>query len=294
MDREAELAAVRRAYAKQIVAEGKVRDPRIRAAFGRVRREDFLGPGPWQIMNAPGVYTTTPEADPVHLYTNQLVGILPERGINNGQPLLHALLLAAVGISEGEHVVHVGVGTGYYTAIMSDLVGPQGRVTAIECDPGLAARARQCLADFPNVRVVQGNGASASFDAADVIYINAGVTHPADAWLDGLADGGRLILPLTTDDNIPSVRRNGFDPSSAMRTGVYFRICRRGSTFEARALLPVVMIPAEGARTEAAEAALAAALARGGLQSITRLVRGEPVPPEKCWLSGDGWAFMRD
>lgn len=294
MDQAAELAIVRRAYAKQILAEGGVKDPRICAAFAHVPRESFLGPGPWQIMRAPGVYTTTPEADPVYVYTNQLVGILPDRGINNGQPSLHAMLLAALGISEREHVVHVGPGTGYYTAIMSELVGPNGRVTAIECDPELAVRARQNLSAFQNVRVIHGNGAAGGFDPADVIYVNAGVTHPAHAWLDGLTDGGRLLLPLTTDENIPLFKRIGFNPATAMRTGAYFRIRRRGATFEARWLLPVAIIPAEGAREKAAEAALAAAFAEGGWQSVTRLVRGESAPQEKCWLRGAGWSFVRD
>ena len=294
MSPEAELAIIRRTYAEKVTAEGSIKDPRICTAFARVRREDFLGPGPWQIMRTPGGYTTTPDADPVHVYTNHLIGILPERGINNGQPLLHALLLGTAVIKEGEHVVHVGPGTGYYTAIMADLVGPRGRITAIEADPGLAERAAQCLSSYSNVRVIQGNGARASFEAADVIYVNAGVTHPADAWLDGLADGGRLLLPLMTDDNIPSMRRMGFDPIQAMLTGNYFRVRRRGGMFEARWLLPVGMIPAEGVRDKTAEAALAAAFAQGGLQHVTRLVRGEPVSAEKCWLRGDGWCLLRD
>ena len=53
------------------------------------------------------------------------------------------------------------------------------------------------LAAFGNVRVLAGNGATIPFDTADVIYVNAGVTRPADAWLDLPAEGGRLILPLT-------------------------------------------------------------------------------------------------
>lgn len=301
MDREAELAIVRQAYAKQVLVMAGITDPKLCAAFAQVNREDFLGPGPWQIFRAFGGYTTTPDADPVYLYTNQPVGILPERGINNGQPSLHAILLAAGNDSEGAHVVHVGVGTGYYSAIIAVLAGPGGRVTAIECDPQLAAQARECLAGFPNVHVVHGNGAAAIFDAADVIYVNAGVTHPMDAWLDGLADGGRLLLPLTTNENFPVARTGFSDParimqtkSTIMRSGLYFLIRRRKSTFEARALCPVGMVPAEGARSAAAEAFLAAALDKGGWHTVTRLVRGESVPEEKCWLRGANWCFACD
>jgi protein-L-isoaspartate(D-aspartate) O-methyltransferase len=93
-------------------------------------------------------------------------------------------------------------------------------------------------------------------EAADVIYVNAGVTHSADSWLDGLCEGGRLILPLTTDENFQAVGSAAFDSAKAMRTGAYFLIQRDGAAFEARALLPTVIVPAEGARDSAAETAL--------------------------------------
>jgi protein-L-isoaspartate(D-aspartate) O-methyltransferase len=294
MDRQAELAIVRRAYAKQILAAARISDPRIETAFAEVRREDSLGPGPWQMFRLPSAYVASPSADPVYVYVDQLVGLIPQRGINNGQPSLHAMLLAAAQIKPGEHVVHVGAGTGYYTAIMAHLAGPTGKVTAIEFDTALAARARKCLSGSLNVSVLEGDGSTVPFDAADVIYVNAGVTHPANAWLDGLSDGGRLILPLTTDENLRSVSSASFDPMKAMRSGVFFRIRRRGKEFEARGLLPTAIIPAVGARDKASEAALAAALNKGGWNTVTRLVRDEAVPEERCWLRGDGWCLASD
>jgi hypothetical protein len=67
MDREPELKIIRRAFAKQVMAAGSVRDPRVEAAFAAVAREDFLGPGPWQIVRWGGGYCTTPDPDPVYL-----------------------------------------------------------------------------------------------------------------------------------------------------------------------------------------------------------------------------------
>jgi protein-L-isoaspartate(D-aspartate) O-methyltransferase len=43
------------------------------------RREDFLGPGPWQIVRWGGEYRATPDPDPVYLYTEDVIGILTER-----------------------------------------------------------------------------------------------------------------------------------------------------------------------------------------------------------------------
>src|ERR1700731_4385265 len=137
MDRQGHLSIIRAAYAKQILAAaGVVHNARLEAAFSATRREDFLGPGPWPILRRfeGRWYVPTPDADPVYLYTNDLVGIVPERHINNGQPSLHAHLIHQAAPAAGEHVVHIGTGTGYYTAVMAHLVGPSGRVTGIEYD----------------------------------------------------------------------------------------------------------------------------------------------------------------
>jgi hypothetical protein len=53
-----------------------------------------------------------PSDDPVYLYTDWLFGIVPERNINNGQPSLHAALLATVAVKQGERVAHIGAGAG--------------------------------------------------------------------------------------------------------------------------------------------------------------------------------------
>ena len=45
------------------------------------------------------------------------------RGINNGQPSLHGKSIAALELKEGEMVVQIGAGAGYYTAILAELVG---------------------------------------------------------------------------------------------------------------------------------------------------------------------------
>jgi protein-L-isoaspartate(D-aspartate) O-methyltransferase len=90
--------------------------------------------------------------------------------------------MASIGLRKGEHVVHIGTGTGYYGAVMAHLVDSAGRVTAIEPAPApaLAQRAKQNLSTTANVHVLQGNGAQLPFDRADTIYVNARATRPAD------------------------------------------------------------------------------------------------------------------
>jgi len=283
-----ELAIVRRAYAKQMLAAFGVTDPRVEAAFAAVRREAYLGPGPWPIwyLYRDG-YVATPSDDPVYLYQDALVGIIPDRGVNNGQPSLHAMLIAAAAPRPGEHVVHIGAGVGYYSAILAHTVGESGRVTAIEFDGGLPCAFGRISPGLPNVRALPGDGAQIAFDPADVIYVNAGATRPADIWLDRLNDGGRLILPLTSDkgfgenpENIPIQRR-----------GAVFGIKRSGGEFLAKWISAVAIFPCKGARDAESERALAAAFERGGWERVTRLYRHGDLPDEQCWLKGRDWAL---
>src|SRR6516225_394862 len=103
---EGELAIVRRAYAKHVLANTDVDDAHVEAAFAAVRREAFLGPGPWLMPRWSRRYVLTPSDDPVYLYQDALVGIVPERDLNNGQPSLHAMLIAAAASRPGEHGAH--------------------------------------------------------------------------------------------------------------------------------------------------------------------------------------------
>jgi protein-L-isoaspartate(D-aspartate) O-methyltransferase len=287
MDREGELSIIRAAYAKQILAAAWVVDnARLEAALSATRREDFLGAGPWWMLRRFRDYVTTPDADPVYLYTDDLVGILPERRINNGQPSLHAHLIHQASPAAGDHVVHIGTGTGYYTAILAHLVGSSGRVTGIEYEPELAARAKANFAGNPNVEIVEGDGALVSFDQADVIYVNAGCTRPAENWLDRLADGGRLILPLTSDQGFSAK-----PPERMASAGAVFRIKRRGKEYLAYWISPVAIFPCAGSRDEASERTLAEAFAKGGWQKVTRLYRDQEIAEERCWLRGSGWCL---
>jgi protein-L-isoaspartate(D-aspartate) O-methyltransferase len=272
------------------MAELRIEDARIEAAFAAVPREQFLGPGPWPILRWMRDYVTTPSDDPVYLYTDTLVGILPERRLNNGRPSFLAKLISCAGPLPGEHAVHIGAGLGYFTAILAELVGHSGAVTAIELDPGLAARAEANFAGYPNVRVVQGDGTLVPFEPADVIFVNAGATRPADNWLDGLKEGGRLILPLTTNrgfaDSDPSIP---FD-----RRGAVFRIERRATEFLAQRVSAVAIFPCEGARDSASETALAEAFKTGSGDRVTRLWRHDDVPEDRCWLRAPGWCLTYD
>jgi protein-L-isoaspartate(D-aspartate) O-methyltransferase len=128
---------------------------------------------------------------------------------------------------------------------------------------------------------VSGDGARVAFDSADIIYVNAGATKPAETWLDRLVEGGRLILPLTAANF----------PTGDIRQGAVFRIERRDHEFLARPISGVVIFPCDGLRDAESEAALATAFEQGRVQEVTRLYRRDDVPAEDCWLRGTGWCL---
>src|SRR5438270_8968671 len=147
---------VRQSYAAELRFTARVRSPAVVNAFATVPREQFVGPGPWRIKSPMDLaeYWTTDDDDPSHVYHDVLIALDESRGINNGQPSLWAYLFDHLDLVPGEQVLHLGCGTGYYTAIIAELVGEAGRVTAVEIDAALAQRAKTARADWRDVRLI--------------------------------------------------------------------------------------------------------------------------------------------
>ena len=266
------LQAYRDFYANNVVRSAGSSNEALIAAFAAVERERFVGPGPWPIFTGSG-YGPTLSGDPRLLYQDVLVGLATNRGINNGQPSLHACCLVQCAPRPGETVVHIGAGTGYYTAILAHLVDATGRVVAYEIEADLAQQAGENLADAPNVTVVCASATDTALPMADVIYVNAGATHPPLAWLDALALGGRLVLPLTPNTG----------------PGCMLMVTRLGrDRYAARASMRVSFIACIGARDDAASKALSEALATRSLSSVRSLRRGTTAD-DTAWCVGAGW-----
>src|SRR5438067_5947089 len=111
--RPASVAEVRAFYAKQMASASASSDPRIEQTFKSVRREAFMPPGPWKVLVGDN-YVETLSVDPRYVYQNNLIALDAEKGINNGEPFLHARWIGAVAPNAGEMDTHIGFGTGYY------------------------------------------------------------------------------------------------------------------------------------------------------------------------------------
>lgn len=284
------LGIVRQAFAQQILAvAGVANNPAIEAAFASVPRERFIGPPPWQIVTRQG-YRTLASDDPVVAYQDINFALSPGRGVNNGSPLLHAMWLHALGPITGARVAHIGAGTGYYTAILSHLVGERGQVLAIEHDSELVERTERNLAGYENVALVEADGASLDFEPVDAIYVNFAVGRPADRWIDALRPGGRLIFPLGQ----PGRRRGTSGGRHADGGG--FRIERVAKGFAAAWLGPAFFVCADGllSPSQTDRLALHAAFEAGGMEFVRCLRWREPAIADRSWFIGTGWSLGYD
>ena len=192
---------IRKFYARLMAANAASSDPRLEEVFATVPREAFLGPGPWTIVAGSGK-VTTPSADPAHIYQNVLVALDADKGINNGEPFLHAMWIGKLAPKPGEAVTHIGAGTGYYSAVLARLVSPRGTVTAFELDGRLAGLARKNLEPYRNATVIHGDAVATPLPPSDIIYVNAGVVAPPAPWLQALKPGGRLIFPWRPSETV--------------------------------------------------------------------------------------------
>ncbi len=271
------IEQARRFYAEELCRINRIDSPAILAAFSTVPRERFVGPGPW-IIQTSGTSWFSEDDDPRRLYRDALIVLDEAKHLNNGQPSLWAFHLDLLGVHPGDLVLHLGCGTGYYSAILAELAGPGGRVIAVEIDEGLAARARIALEPWPQVTVVHADGSRGSFHPADDIVVSAGATHPLPTWLAALKPEGKLLFPLTSTrgpGTMAYITRKSADVFAAMLCGSVF------------------FVDFEGARDQAVSSELARALKRDEGVSV-RSLRCDPHPPDgSCWLHGNGWCFSR-
>jgi protein-L-isoaspartate(D-aspartate) O-methyltransferase len=282
-----DLQQARARFAHQIQQKGHIKSVGLIEGLATVPRENFVGPGPWKIVRAAEMakgYQLTPDDNPRHLYDNVLVALDERRRLNNGEPLSLLAFLDSLTLSARERFLHVGCGVGYYTAIAAHAVGQHGSVVGVEIDSALAARAKQNLRLYANVSVVANNGALEHLGAFDAIFVNAGCTRPQSIWLDQLAVGGRLLIPLTV--TIPSMPGIG--------AGSMFLVTREATGYSARFTSPVGIFHCEGARSIEEEALLANALAGGNQHSVHRLRRDAHEFGPNCWLHACDFCLESD
>jgi protein-L-isoaspartate(D-aspartate) O-methyltransferase len=276
----------RRFFAEELEAVCRLRSRALIDAFAVVPREHFLRPGPWTVLAdsdfmAAGVQTClTPDADPARVSHNIVVAIDSSRQLFNGQPGTLGLWIDALDLAPGGRVLHMGCGLGYYTAVIAHCVGPTGHVVAFEVDEALAREARGNLTPYPWVDVQCGDASQPFEETFDAVLVNAGMTHPLDGWLDAVAPGGRMMLPLT--GTMTAMGSN-------IGKGLVVLLTKQGAgEFAARVITVVAIYSAIGLRDAELNDRLGKAMMGGPAQwrAIARLRRDAHESAATCWLHG--------
>lgn len=167
----------------------EITDARVRDAFARVHRADFIEPALQQYAGSDA---------PLPIGEGQTIS----------QPFVVALTVQAAAIQPGDRVLEVGFGSGYQTAILCELAALPGQppgetVYAVERLAGLARRAAATLHELgyaPHLRV--GDGAAGWPEAAPfaAIVVAAATPQLPSALVEQLAEGGRLVAPVGGSD----------------------------------------------------------------------------------------------
>ncbi len=120
------------------------------------------------------------------------------------QPLVVAMMLELLDLHEGQKILDIGSGSGWTTALLAYVVGPKGKIIALETIPALSEFGKKNVdkydfvkngtAEFYNLDGSQGFAEQAPYDRILVsAAVNDGIPQ---ALKDQLKIGGKMIIPV--------------------------------------------------------------------------------------------------
>jgi protein-L-isoaspartate(D-aspartate) O-methyltransferase len=124
-------------------------------------------------------------------------------GQTNSQPRTVADMLRLLDVQPGQRVLDVGSGSGWTTALLAHLTGPEGQVVGVELEPDLvrwgAANLTGCGMPWATIQEaapgVLGDPEHAPFDR---VLVSAEATSLPQPLLEQLADPGRMVVPIAS------------------------------------------------------------------------------------------------
>jgi protein-L-isoaspartate(D-aspartate) O-methyltransferase len=171
----------------QIAARG-VRDPRVLEALRTVPRHRFI-----------------PGADRAEAYEDRPVAIGCGQTIS--QPYMVAVMTEWLDVDPAGRILEIGTGSGYQTAVLARLAR---HVITVERHRDLSDAARKMLSSLAldNIEFVVADGSLGCPRRApyDGILVTAGAPRLAQALLDQLDEGGKLVAPVGGRDEQRLVR----------------------------------------------------------------------------------------
>ncbi|MHC4715687.1 MAG: protein-L-isoaspartate(D-aspartate) O-methyltransferase [Planctomycetota bacterium] len=159
-----------------------IRDERVLNVFAEMPRELFIPPTHWHEAY---------EDRPVPIGAGQTIS----------QPYIVALMTEQLDVQAHHRVLDVGAGSGYQTAILARLARD---VFAIERIGMLAERAQAVFEKLglDNIALTVADGTRGWAEHAPYDRIVCGAAGPdvPGCWIDQLADGGRIVMPVGSVD----------------------------------------------------------------------------------------------
>ncbi len=162
-----------------LIKEGHLKSDNIISTFFKVSRWEFV---PEELKK----FTTSDEPIPIGY------------GQTMSAPHMVAIMLELLDIKEGENILEIGTGSGWNTALMAELTGPEGSITTIEYVKDLHEQAKKNLEEFFNVECIKGDGKEGYSKNApyDKIIVTCAAKEIPKALEEQLADGGLIVIPI--------------------------------------------------------------------------------------------------
>jgi protein-L-isoaspartate(D-aspartate) O-methyltransferase len=195
-------------YVQQLKTDGAIRSPAVERAFRKVERHRLLQtfyqpPGP---QGGPPIHHDPEHPIAEHLeviYSNTALGTRFVDGMpasSTSQPSLVADMLELLDLAPGNSVLEIGAGTGYNAALLAELVGDQRLVVTVDVLDDVVEQTRRLLAKagYPGITVLLRDGFEGAPEKApfDRVVATVGCSDLSPRWVEQLAEGGMLLVPL--------------------------------------------------------------------------------------------------
>ena len=114
------------------------------------------------------------------------------------QPYTVAFMLQELELKKNDKVLEIGTGSGWNAALVSYLIGEEGKVYTAEVVDELAKKAKEKLKSYKNVTVLNGDASHGLPEHApyNKIILTAAPKKIAEEFKEQLADNGILLAPV--------------------------------------------------------------------------------------------------